>query len=170
MRATFPVIAVITALIVGCSDDPTTPGDSAIDISGTWLYAETTVMVAQPEQEIVRLECVSPEGVLTIEQDGSTFTGTLTHPAGTCQTSDGSPFPPPWTLPYHATLSGSISGELFHFDQFDDPPDPPVHCPKHGSITTANGVAVELRTTGLCDLSVLPFPALATNAGVASSR
>jgi hypothetical protein len=171
MRATLVVPAMVAALLAGCSEDgPLASDGEPIDISGTWRYSETTVMVVQMEQAIARLDCVSPEGELTIHQDGNTFTGTLTHTAGTCLTPDGTQAPTPWPLPYHAEISGSVSGQLFHFDQFDVPGEPPVHCPKHGSITVAAGNAIEIRTTGLCDLSVLPFPAMATNSGVATRQ
>jgi hypothetical protein len=171
MRSTFIGPALVALLCAACSDDDPLASDSGpIDISGTWHYAETTVMVIQPEQDILRLDCVSPEGVLTFVQDGATFTGTLTHSAGSCETPEGVPQPTPWGLPYRADLSGTITGTLLHFDQFDVPPNPPVRCPKHGSVTLAGGSAVELTTTGLCDLSVLPFPAIATNAGVATRQ
>jgi hypothetical protein len=169
MRTTLFVPALFAALAAGCTDDPLAEA-GPIDISGIWHYSETTVMVVQAGPEITRLDCVSPEGELTIEQDGSTFTGTLTHAAGMCLTSDGTQAPTPWALPYQAELSGSISGDLFHFDQIDVPGDPPVHCPKHGSITLSGDTAVEIRTTGVCDLSALPFPAMATNSAVATRQ
>jgi hypothetical protein len=168
MRATLVPCGLAAVLLSACSSDGPTAPSETIDISGTWRYHESTIMVVQPEQAIMRLECVSPEGVLTIEQNGSTFTGTLTHTAGTCLTPDGQEVPTPWTLPYHAVLSGSISGHHFHFDQFDEPGEPPVRCPKHGSVEVANGQVVQFNTTGFCDLSVLPFPALSTNTGTAT--
>jgi hypothetical protein len=169
MRDTLFVPALFLAFLAGCTDDNPLAEVGPIDISGTWRYSETTVMVVQAGPEITRLDCVSPEGELIIEQDGNSFTGRLTHTAGTCLTPDGAQVPPPWALPYEAELSGSLSGDLFHFDQFDLPGQPPVHCPKHGSITLSGDTAVEFRTTGLCDLSAaLPFPATSTNSGVAT--
>lgn len=169
MRSTILVPALFAALAAGCTDDPLAEA-GPIDISGTWHYTETTVMVVHAGPEITRLDCVSPEGELTIQQDGTTFTGTLTHSAGTCLLADGTQAPTPWELPYRAELSGSISGDLFHFDQFDLPGQPPVHCPKHGSITLSGDTAIEIRTTGICDLSSLPFPAMATNSAVATRQ
>ena len=99
--------------------------------------------------------------MLTLVQTGSTFTGTLEHPTGTCRTKGGQIAPPPWALPYRATLAGRVTGRALHFDQVDDPPDPagPVTCPKNGTIQVVGGVAVQLETVGRCDLQVTPVAA-----------
>lgn len=170
------------ALLIGCAADdrigggPTAPqqpnlaaAHTAIDISGTWDYVEEVFLVVRPAGEVLHITCLNAEGVLTIVQDGATFTGTLVHPTSACQTKEGVAIPPPWPSPYEAVLSGRITGRAIHIDQFDAPPNPPVHCPKNGTIKVAGGTAVELKTTGRCDLSVLPFrPAMAKNSGVAT--
>lgn len=179
MRSTLLFTAVFAALLPGCAEDdplavlPETVAASVHavatpDIDGTWNYSETSFLVLKPADEVLQLSCSSPDGVLTITQTGSTFTGTLTHPTGTCVTKDGIPVPTPWPLPYHATLSGRITGMALHIDQFDAPPSDPVHCPKSGTIRLENGSAVELTTKGRCDLKGAPFrPAMATNEGTA---
>ncbi len=178
MRTRFLLSALAAALLTGCTGDhPVAPpdapslaqGGAALDISGVWNYVEETFLVLKPEGEVLHLRCVSPDGVLTIDQTGSTFTGTLVHPTGSCMTKDGQVVPPPWELPYEAVLSGRITGRALHIDQFDAPPAPPVHCPKNGTIRVSGGEAVGLTTVGRCDLSFLPFrPATATNSGTAT--
>lgn len=172
---------VAAALLAGCGDQvqPLAPVEhtaivtaaqiSVVDISGAWNYAETSVLVIKPGGEVLQIICFSPDGVLTIDQNGSTFTGTLTHPTSICEMKDGQVVPAPWPLPYEATLSGRITGRGIHIDQFDAPPAPPVHCPKQGAIEVTGGEAVGLRTTGRCDLSFLPFrPATARNSATAT--
>lgn len=167
------------AVLAGCADQaPFEPSaqqavslsaqPAPIDIAGSWSYVETSVLVLKPEGDVINMTCLNPEGVLTIIQDGAVFTGTLTHAATTCATKDGQAVPPPWPLPYEAVLSGRISGRSIHIDQFDAPPGPPVHCPKTGVIHITDGAAVELSTTGRCDLSFLPFPATARNSASAT--
>jgi hypothetical protein len=141
---------------------------AAPDISGVWSYSETTFLVLKPEDDVLHLTCSSPNGELTINQTGSTFTGTLTHHTGACEMKGGQAVPTPWPLPYHATFSGRIAGNALHIDQYDAPPAPPVHCPKSGTIRLENGVPVALDTKGRCDLSGAGFkPAIATNEGTA---
>jgi hypothetical protein len=179
MRSPLLLTAALAALLPACAqDDPLAVGPDVVaasaptvatpDIDGTWNYSETTFLVLKPADEVLHLTCSSPDGVLTIVQTGSTFTGTLTHPTGTCVTKDGVAVPTPWPLPYHATFSGRITGKALHIDQFDAPPADPVHCPKSGTIRLENGSAVELTTKGRCDLRGVPFrPAMATNEGTA---
>jgi hypothetical protein len=182
MRPSNLLAAACAALLMGCAADdplrggPTAPeqpnlaaAQAAIDISGTWEYIEESFLVVRPEGEVLHVTCLSAEGVLTIVQDGATFTGTLVHPTSTCHTKEGVVIPPPWPLPHEAVLSGRITGRAIHIDQYDAPPNPPVHCPKNGTISVTDGTAVELTTTGRCDLSVLPFsPAMAKNSGIAT--
>lgn len=178
MRPTILLSLLTAVLLTACTaDDPVAVpdaaslaqgGSAAIGIDGVWNYAEQTLIVAKPEGEVLHLRCASPDGILTINQTGSTFTGTLTHPTGSCETKDGLIIPPPWDLPYQAVLSGRVTGRAIHIDQFDAPPAPPVHCPKNGTIKIAGGEAIELTTTGRCDLSFLPFPFMAKNAGTAT--
>jgi hypothetical protein len=178
MRTRFLPFTIAVTVLAGCGgDDPIAAPDApslaqsagvAMDIDGVWSYAEETVIVIKPAGEVLHLRCVSPDGVLTIQQTGSTFTGTLTHPTGSCETKDGQVIPPPWPLPYEAVLSGRITGRALQIDQYDAPPAPPVHCPKHGTIQVAGGEAVGLTTTGRCDLSALPFPFMSKNSGTAT--
>lgn len=179
MRSTLLCAAVLAVLLPACAQDhPLAVRSEAAganaqiaatpDIGGTWNYSETVFLVLKPEDEVLHLSCSSPDGVLTITQTGSSFTGTLTHPTGTCVTKDGISLPTPWPLPYHATLSGRITGKALQIDQYDAPPSAPVHCPKSGTIRLENGNAVELTTKGRCDLRGTPFrPAMATNEGTA---
>jgi len=150
-------------LVPALSGQPAPP-----DISGTWTYDETSHLVLKPGSDVLQITCLNPEGVLTIVQDGASFSGTLTHPVTTCQTKDGHAVPAPWDLPYEAVLTGRITGQALHIDQFDAPPGAPVHCPKNGALRVSGGVVVELRTTGRCDLSFLPFPAVAHNSAIAT--
>jgi predicted transcriptional regulator len=179
MRTRLLLCAVTAGLVTACAGDhpvavPDAPllvqgAGAALDISGVWDYVEETFMVVKPAGEVLHLRCVSPDGILTINQTGSTFTGTLVHPTGSCMTKDGHVVPPPWDLPYEAGIEGRITGRALHIDQYDAPPGPPVHCPKQGAIRVASGEAVELHTTGRCDLSFLPFrPATATNSATAT--
>lgn len=179
MRTHHLITALAAAFLAGCiTDAPLAPDAAgpqlaittatALDISGVWSYAEETFLVLNPEGTVIHLRCVSPDGVLTIDQTGAMFAGTLTHPTGSCVTKDGVVIPPPWPLPYEATLSGRITGRALHIEQFDAPPAPPVRCPKNGTIVVDGGQAVRLNTSGRCDLSGAPFrPALATNSGTA---
>ena len=169
-------IPFATLLPACAQDDPLATEASSVlsqavaapDINGVWNYSETTFLVLKPEDDVLHLTCTSPNGELTINQTGSTFTGTLTYQTGTCETKDGQAVPTPWALPYNATLSGRITGNALHIDQYDAPPSQPVHCPKNGTIRLEDGVPVALMTKGRCDLSDLPFrPAMATNEGVA---
>ena len=165
------------------SSDATSAQTPPIDVGGTWHYREDAVLVFSgelaallglaSEGPTLRLHCSSPDGVLTLVQTGSTFTGTLEHPTGTCRTQSGQIAPTPWALPYRATLSGRVTGRALHFDQVDNPPDPagPVTCPKNGTIQVVGGVAVQLETVGRCDLSVLPVrPAMATNSATGTRQ
>jgi hypothetical protein len=165
-------------LLTGCADapGPTEPlpapaaavtAQAAIDISGGWSYDETTVLIMKPDGQL-HGTCRLPDGVLTIVQDGATFTGTLIHPTTTCADRAGQPLPAPWDLPYQAIVSGSITGRALHITQYDAPPAPPVLCTKHGVVSVSGGVAVALQTTGRCDLSFLPFPAVANNSASGS--
>lgn len=183
MRSTILASALVLVVLAGCTaDNPLAVQSRAADanmvlgvngvadISGTWRYSETSFLVVKPEGEVIHITCISPDGVLVIEQTGSTFTGTLTHPTSNCETKAGDVVPAPWDLPYEATLSGRIAGGAIHFLQQDAPPGPPIECPKHGTVKSQNGVAVELRNTGRCDLSFLPFPAVATNSARATRQ
>jgi hypothetical protein len=163
-------------LFTGCADvpGPTEPHAApaaavtalaAIDIGGSWSYDETTVLIMKPDGQL-HGTCRLPDGVLTIVQDGSTFTGTLIHSTTTCTSRAGDPLPAPWDLPYVATVSGRITGRALHIEQQDAPPAMPVQCTKNGVISVVGGAAVALRTTGRCDLSFLPFPAVANNSAI----
>ncbi|HSK19118.1 MAG TPA: hypothetical protein VK912_08260 [Longimicrobiales bacterium] len=175
MRYALILTIPFATLLPACAqDDPLATEASSVvsqavavpDISGVWNYSETTFLVLRPEDDVLHLTCSSPNGELTISQTGSTFTGTLTYETGACEMKGGQPVPTPWALPYHATLSGRITGNALHIDQYDAPPAPPVHCPKSGTISLENGVPVALTTKGRCDLSGVPFkPAIATNEG-----
>jgi hypothetical protein len=151
------------------------------DIDGTWTYSEETRMTlpgelllevgGEWEGPVLHLTCLSADGLLEIDQAGTSFTGTLEYQTGTCRTKGGQAVPPPWPLPYRAVLSGRITGTALQIEQWDDPPGPGpdgVRCPKHGTITVSGGVATTVTTRGRCDLSALPFqPAVATNRGIA---
>jgi hypothetical protein len=179
MRPHHVITALVAASLSACSTDaplmPESAGPqlaitaaAALDISGVWSYEEETFLVLNPQGTVIHLRCASPDGVLTIEQTGATFTGTLTHPTGSCVTKDGVVIPPPWPLPYEATLSGRVTGRALHIEQFDAPPAPPVRCPKDGNIVVGGGQVIGFTTTGRCDLSGAPFrPAVATNSGTA---
>ena len=164
MRPTFLAPALIAALLAACSSDsPTgvstaprhraspskTPG-SAIDISGVWHSVDHTFITARYDGVITHLACVS-ESVMTITQNGDEFTGTFRDGGtGSCTTQDGVVIPTPW--PSEATLAGRITGLAFHFDQYDAPPNYPVHCPASGTIEVTNNQAVVLNSVGRCDL------------------
>lgn len=177
MRYAFILTIPLATLLTACAQDAPIATEAsnvlsqavaAPDISGAWNYSETTFLVVRPEDDVLQLRCSSPNGELMIVQTGSTFTGTLTYETGTCETKDGQAVPTPWPLPYSATLSGRITGNALHIDQYDAPPNPPVHCPKNGTIRMDDGVPVALTTMGRCDLSHVPFkPAIATNEGTA---
>jgi hypothetical protein len=177
MRYSLIFTIPLATLLPACAQDDPLATDpisalsqavAAPDISGVWDYSETTFLVVRPEDDVLHLTCNSPIGELTISQTGSTFTGTLTSETGPCETKYGQPVPTPWPLPYNATLSGRITGNALHIDQYDAPPSPPTHCPKNGTIRWENGVPVALTTQGRCDLSDFPFrPAIATNQGTA---
>jgi len=152
---------------------------SAPDITGVWHYAEHTRLLLAGEVAfafglayegpVLQMDCASPEGVLTVVQTGSAFTGTLVHPVSTCVTKGGQAAPPPWQIPYAADVSGRVTGHAMHFEQVDQPPFPPVPCTKNGTIEVREGAAVELETTGRCDLSEAPFrPATASNMATAT--
>jgi hypothetical protein len=175
MRTRLLLCAVTAGLVTACAGDhpvavPDAPllaqgAGATLDISGVWDYVEETFMVVKPAGEVLHLRCVSPDGILTINQTGSTFTGTLVHPTGSCETNDGVVIPPPWDLPYEAGIEGRITGRALHIDQ----QDPVTHCPKNGTIKVSGGIAVELTTVGRCDLSFTPFrPATATNSATAT--
>jgi hypothetical protein len=173
-RTTASIMSLGAAtLLSGCVEGPgptePLPGPAAvvtaqavIDIGGNWSYDETTVLIMKPDGQL-HGTCRLPDGVLTIVQDGSAFTGTLVHPTTACTSRAGDPLPAPWDLPYVAVGSGSITGRALHIAQHDAPPAAPVQCTKNGVVGVAGGAAVTLRTTGRCDLSFLPFPAVARN-------
>jgi hypothetical protein len=177
-RTTAVALLSAATLLTGCVDalDPIDSAaapafavtvQAAIDISGSWSYDETTMLKMKPDGQL-HGTCRLPDGVLTIVQDGSTFTGTLIHPTTTCTDRNGQAFPSPWDLPYMAIVSGTITGRALHISQYDAPPSYPVHCPKNGVLSVSGGAAVALSTTGRCDLSFLPFPAIATNSATGS--
>lgn len=151
------------------------------EIGGVWSYSEETQLTLPgalaadlgipSEGPVLHVTCNSPNGELALTQAGAAFTGTLEYQTAICRTKGGQSVPPPWPLPYHAVLSGEISGRALHIEQWDDPPGPSpdgVRCPKNGTLTVEGGVVTQVKTTGRCDLSGLPFqPAVATNKGVA---
>jgi hypothetical protein len=180
MFRTTAAITLLSAatLFAGCAESPgpsepfpapaaAVMAAAAIDISGSWSYDETTVLIMKPDGQL-HGTCRLPDGVLTLVQDGATFTGTLIHPTTTCTDRAGHPLPAPWALPYQAIVSGSITGRALHITQHDAPPAAPVLCTKNGVLSLSGGVAVALQTTGRCDLSFLPFPAVATNSASGS--
>jgi hypothetical protein len=179
-RITAFAMMTTAAVLAGCADAPEpfaaapAPASlvthSALDISGSWHYVETVHLVLKPGDEVIDMTCINPDGVLTIVQTGASFTGTLTHPTTTCVTRDGSAAPPPWDLPYVASLSGTVTGRAIHFEQYDAPPSYPVRCPKNGSLTVAGGAVTAMSTRGRCDLSFLPFPITAINSASATRQ
>lgn len=160
LRRSLPVVLLTTAGQAAAAPPPH-------DISGTWSYVETSRLVLKPAEDTLHMTCILSDGVLVINQSGANFSGTLTHFSTTCMTKDGDLVPPPWPLPYEAYVTGRVTGQGFQVDQFDSPPAPPVHCPKQGSLRVEQGEVVEIRTTGRCDLSDMPFPITAKNFGVA---
>lgn len=160
LRRSLPVVLLTTAGQAAAAPPPH-------DISGTWTYVETSRLVLKPAEDTLHMTCILSDGVLVISQSGANFSGTLTHFSTTCMTKDGDLVPPPWPLPYEANFTGRVTGQGFQVDQFDSPPAPPVHCPKQGSLRVEQGEVVEIRTTGRCDLSDMPFPITAKNFGVA---
>lgn len=162
---------------------PGAPSQAApVSVDGVWSYQEDTVLLfagdlapafgLAPEGPVLQIHCSSPDGVLTLHQTGSTITGTLEHPTGSCRTKGGQVAPPPWGLPYRATLTGRITGLALHLNQIDDPPAPgAVACPKNGTIQVAGGTAVGLETVGRCDLSGFGVrPAVATNSAMGARQ
>jgi hypothetical protein len=153
-----------------------------VGVDGVWNYREDTVLLfpgelapafgLAPEGPLLRLYCSSPDGVLTLSQTGSTVTGTLEHPTSSCRTKGGQAAPPPWGLPYRASLTGRITGRALHLEQRDEPAVPgAVVCRKLGTIQVAGGTAVRLRTVGRCDLSALGVrPAVATNSATGTRQ
>ena len=153
-----------------------------VSVDGVRNYQEDTVLLFAgdlapafglvPEGAVLQIHCSSPDGVLTLNQTGSTITGTLEHPTGSCRTKGGQAAPPPWGLPYRATLTGRITGRALHLEQLDDPAAPgAVACPKNGTIQVAGGTAVGLKTVGRCDLSGLGVrPAVATNSATGTRQ
>jgi hypothetical protein len=163
MRPLLLVSPLFAALLTGCSNDsPMQPisrtglrpsmsqaAGSTIDISGAWHIVDHTFLVARYNGAIAHLACVS-EGVLNITQNGDAFTGTSVTQSGSCTTQDGEVIPPPW--PPQATVTGRISGQAFQTDQYDAPPNYPVHCPGSGTIELSEHQAVGLHMVGRCDL------------------
>lgn len=165
MRPIFLVPAAIAALLTACSTDTPTgvratatpvarasssaaPG-STIDISGVWHSVDHTFLLARYQGVISHLSCVQ-ESVMTIKQNGDEFTGTWVGGAGSCTDQNGVVIPMPW--PPEATLTGRITGLAFQYDQYDAPPNYPVHCPASGTIELKNNQAVVLNSVGRCDL------------------
>jgi hypothetical protein len=172
-----PLAPAAAALTQGSgTSQPAASSQAApVSVDGVWNYQEDTVLLfaadlapafgLAPEGPVLQIHCSSPDGVLTLNQTGSSITGTLEHPTGSCRTKGGQVFPPPWGLPYRGTLSGRITGRALHLDQIDDPPAPgAVACPKDGTIEVAGGTAIGLKTVGRCDLSGFGVrPAVAKN-------
>lgn len=154
---------VLLAFAAAASAAPTVP-----DLTGTWSYTETSLLVLKPEEETLHVTCILADGVMTISQSGAEVSGTLTHFSTECISSEGDPLPPPWTLPYEANFTGRVTGHGLKIDQVDAPPAPPVHCPKQGSIQVEDGQATGFRTTGRCILDLFPFPFMAKNFGAAA--
>lgn len=133
---------------------------AAIDLNGSWDWAETTVIQMQAfavplffgvpaEGPITHITCRA-WGTLDIAQVGSTFTGTSTQ-AGSCVTKGGqpvaAPFPPTLDL-----IDGRIIGRSYRFT-FDAGPFPlggQILCPNNGAIRVTGGVAVSLQGAGDC--------------------
>jgi hypothetical protein len=155
---------------------------ASVSVDGVWNYQEDTVLLfpgdlapafgLAPEGPVLQIHCSSPNGMLTLNQTGSTITGTLEHPTSSCRTKGGQAAPPPWGLPYRATLTGRITGRGLHLDQLDDPAAPgAVACPKNGTVQVAGGTAVGLKTVGRCDLSGLGVrPAVASNSATGTRQ
>jgi hypothetical protein len=163
MRPTLFVPAAIAALLTACSNDSPTgltvaasppaslsqSAGSPIDISGSWHTVDRTFLVSSWEGVMMHLSCVG-ESVLTITQTGAAFTGTVVGLSASCTTQDGQVIPAPW--PNESTLTGRITGRGFQFDQYDAPPNYPVHCPGTGTIEVRADQAVALKMEGRCDL------------------
>jgi hypothetical protein len=96
-------------LVVACSDDDdgTDPND-IVDIDGDWIFSASA---SNPELDV---SCVLA-GSLSIQQNESQFTGTITESEGTCTTPEGD---------FIFDSDGAIGGgAIVNEDevQFDDP-------------------------------------------------
>lgn len=162
-----PLRRILPMLLLACAAE-TSAAPPVPDLSGTWSYAESSLLVLKPEEATLHVTCLLTDGVLTVSQTGAEITGTLTHYSTECISKDGQALPPPWPLPYEATFTGRIHGHALTLDQVDAPPAPPVHCPKQGAIQVENGEVEGFRTTGRCELDIFPFPFMAKNFGHAT--
>lgn len=160
-------------LLAGCSDTsvlgpdlatetPTSAVKVTPDVSGSWEWSEVTEIKATPiaafifgvvpEGPITHLTCPS-SGVLTITQNGSTFSGSSTQTPGTCTTRGGQtgqpPFPPTLEL-----VNGNIQGRSFRFSFLVEGPlgEPPMPCNYRGALRVTGGATSAFQGSGSCEV------------------
>jgi hypothetical protein len=168
-QAHFAGLAAI-ALVAGCGDTirPIGPeleglgsahgqGGSAVpDLSGEWIAAKEAFIHLdefsaqlfgfQPEGTRTTIRCISSDGVMTLQQNGTSFAGTIAGDETVCSTSGGqtAAFPEAAQI-----VAGEIRGRSIQFTLLGVPG--PVECPAHGVIgEVEGGFALELRGTWSC--------------------
>jgi hypothetical protein len=145
---------------------PSTPfvvaASSVPDVSGAWVWAAAghlsvpafvvqRLFEIEPEGPITHLRCES-WGTMQLSQTGTTFSGSATRTAVTCETGRGHVFAPPvMAFPNSLPVAdGVITGRAIHFLIGSVAG---VGCPHNGAITSVDsGTATTLRATGRCIL------------------
>ena len=136
-------------------------GQPASDLTGQWSWEESVLIVApgdvipgifdvDPEGPVMQVRCLA-SGALTIQQNGSSFSGSADQ-QWSCVTAGGqtalqAPFPATFDI------TGSITGRGVHFTA---DVGQGFSCSYHGSLGVTGDVATAINATGDCDVP-LPF-------------
>ena len=177
MRARLMFSCIATLVLAACTSDRQNPsrpmsispiapsGQSAVvaplipDLSGSWNVSGTGYLTLppfvapifgiEPEGPITHLRCEG-SGTMQLVQSGSTFNGSFTRTAVTCETGGGLVFVPPPTAfpPTLEVADGVITGRGLHFLLGSVAG---LGCPHNGAITNVDaGTAMEIRANGRC--------------------
>jgi len=160
-----PLTLTMTLALVLVAIGPTTPVASAErtvpDVNGAWAWNELVIITApgdvvaalfgvEVEGPVMHVQCRTWGG-LTIQQNGSSFTGSADQ-QWSCDTQGGqsaqtAPFPPGFDV------SGSIRG---HAIDFSADVGQGFSCSYNGALQVNDDVATSLKATGGCDIPA-PF-------------
>jgi hypothetical protein len=126
---------------------------AAADLSGGWTFAREVKITAppwvaelvfgvEPEGSVTHIRCADT-GSMTLEPDGTGFSGMAWRLEGTCETAGGQVFPMAPSLIQIA--DGSVRGRSAHFDWVEDGY---LRCPYHAVLS--GGGLEHLAGTGRC--------------------
>ena len=160
-RPTLTAALAIALLTLTLEGGAMAQGQPASDLTGQWSWEEAVLVIGagdivpgifdvDPEGPVMQVRCFT-SGTLTIQQNGSSFSGSADQQwscvTGGGQTALQAPFPATFDI------TGSITGRGVHFvaDVGQG-----FSCSYHGALGVTGDVATAINATGGCDVP-LPF-------------